>query len=183
MVKTDESWTLFLDRDGVINSRIMGGYVTRIKDFHILPGVIDAIGIFNRIFNRIIVVTNQAGVGKDLMTDEDLKMIHQFFEDRLEEAGHHIDKIYSCTDIPDQPNNCRKPHPEMAFRAQSDFSDIDFNKSMMVGDTVSDMEFGRNIGAKTILINYFSEEQRKINPKLIDYTFKSLYDFALSLNQ
>jgi histidinol phosphatase-like enzyme len=66
----DKSWTIFLDRDGVINERIMGHYITKVEDFKFLPGVIDAIGIFNKLFFKTIIVTNQAGVGKRFMSQK-----------------------------------------------------------------------------------------------------------------
>jgi len=176
--KIDKSWTIFLDRDGVINERIMGHYITRVEDFHFLPGVIDAIKIFNEIFFKTIVVTNQAGVGKRLMSKSDLEDIHDFLLTELVNNRVYIDKIYACTDLPSKDKNHRKPNPYMGIKASHDIPGIDLKKSVMVGDTKSDMQFGRKIGAMTVLIEHGLEEQKLIEEELIDLRFESLKNFA-----
>lgn len=95
----NEDWTLFLDRDGVINVRIIDGYVTKIEEFEFLPNVIDAFKIFKNKFKRIIIVTNQQGVGKGIMTIEDVETVHQFMIQQLENNGGKIDKIYMCPQL------------------------------------------------------------------------------------
>ncbi len=177
----DKTWSIFLDRDGVINERIMGHYITKVEDFKFLPGVIDAIGIFNKLFFKTIIVTNQAGVGKRLMSKSDLEDIHNHLESELKHKGAFIDKIYACTDLPSKASNHRKPNPYMGIRASHDMPGIDLKKSIMVGDTKSDMQFGRRLGAITVLIEHGLEEQADIEDSLIDYRFASLYNFATSL--
>ncbi len=180
--KFDKSYTLFLDRDGVINDRIMGAYITKWEDFHFLPGVIEAIQIFNKIFARTIIVTNQAGVGKGLMKESDLVEIHQNLMQELKLNATYVDAIYSCTKLATDPTNTRKPNPSMAHKASSDFPDIDLSKSIMVGDTASDMNFGRNFGAVTVLIEHDTDEQKGIDPALVDMRFNSLLEFAKSID-
>ncbi len=177
----DESWTIFLDRDGVINERIMGHYITKVEDFKFLPGVIDAIGIFNRFFFKTIIITNQAGVGKRLMSQTDLDDIHDHLQSELKLNEAFVDKIYACTDLPSKATNHRKPNPYMGIRASHDILGIDLKKSIMVGDTKSDMQFGRRLGALTVLIEHGLEEQNEIEDSLIDYRFASLFTFASSL--
>ena len=80
----DNEWTLFLDRDGVINVRIIDGYVTNIEDFEFLPNVIEAFKIFKDKFKRIIIVTNQQGVGKGIMTNEDVRNVHSYMVHEIE---------------------------------------------------------------------------------------------------
>lgn len=169
----DKSWTLFLDRDGVINKRIYGGYVTSWDKLEFLPGVVEAISKFSGIFKYIFVVTNQQGVGKGLMNIDQLKSIHKDMIKEISLKGGLIKKVYFCTDLADKPENCRKPGLWMAERAKEDFPDIDFGKSIMVGDSVSDIIFGKNAGMKTIL--HKSEEDISIDA---DFKVDSLLEFA-----
>lgn len=150
--RIDKRWTLFLDRDGVINKRIVGGYVTEPSAFHFLPGVLQSLNTFSKIFGKIIVVTNQQGIGKGLMTVEHLNRVHHFMLKQIREKGGRVDAIYFCPDLSDKPDNCRKPGVKMAMQAKKDFSDIEFSKSIMVGDSLTDIEFGKNAGMFTVYI-------------------------------
>ena len=150
--KIDTSWTLFLDRDGVINVRLIDDYVKNINEFEFLPGVLEAFKIFAEKFGRIIIVTNQQGVGKGLMTMQDVDQVNNFMQKEIEAQKGRIDKIYVCPQLKSDPNNFRKPSPRMAYMAQRDFPEIDFEKSIMIGDSNSDIEFGKNAGMYTILI-------------------------------
>ncbi len=176
--KFDTSWTLFLDRDGVINERIVGDYVKCWHDFHFLPGVLDALAIFNRYFHRILIVTNQAGIEKGLYSHEDLGAIHEQMLEYIQYHGGRIDEIYYCPFKPDLDPFCRKPNPGMALEAQKDYPDIVFSECIMVGDSVSDIVFGNQLGMKTILLgnkegNNFSSEFA-----IPDCRMHSLSDFA-----
>lgn len=168
----DNDWTLFLDRDGVINVRIIDGYVTKIEEFEFLPDVIEAFKIFKNKFNRIIVVTNQQGVGKGLMTEDDVKEVHDFMINEVENHDGKIDKVYFCPQLKSVPDNYRKPSPKMAYMAKEDFPEIDLSKSIMIGDMNSDVEFGKNAGMMTVFIG---DNEFKLIP---DGRFNSLYDFA-----
>ena len=168
----DNDWTLFLDRDGVINVRIIDGYVTKIEEFEFLPGVIEAFKIFKNKFNRIIVVTNQQGVGKGLMTEDDVKEVHDFMINEVENHDGKIDKVYFCPQLKSVPDNYRKPSPKMAYMAKEDFPEIDLSKSIMIGDMNSDVEFGKNAGMMTVFIG---DNELILIP---DGRFNSLYDFA-----
>lgn len=145
-------WTLFLDRDGVLNERIPGGYVTRVRDFIWLEDTLEALKILSAHFRYIIVVTNQQGIGKGLMTEEKLEEIHARMLQKAGECGARIDRVYHCSGLAGAIPDCRKPHPAMAYQAQADFPDIDFSNSVMVGDTPSDMEFARNAGMQGVRI-------------------------------
>lgn len=143
---------LFLDRDGVINKRILGGYIRNFSDFEFLPGVLEALEVFTKHFDRIIIVTNQQGIGKKIMTENELLEIHQKLITTVERNKGKIDAIYHCGMLKLQENNCRKPGIFMAKKAQLDFPEIDFNKSLMIGDTKSDMLFAKNLKMDAILV-------------------------------
>lgn len=172
---------LFLDRDGVINTRLPGDYVRSPKAFELTEGCLEAMRIFHAYFERIVVVTNQQGIGKGLMTEEDLTAVHDFMRSEMEPTGVCLDGIYHCPELKTNPKSCRKPRPAMGLRAQRDFPEIDFKRSIMVGDSISDMAFGRRLGMRTVFIRANPEEIKNSSLLLIDYTFDSLYDFAQSL--
>lgn len=171
----DTSWTLFLDRDGVINRKIDGDYVRNMDMFSFLPGAIEAICNFGQLFGRIIVVTNQQGIGKGLMSKGDLEKVHGEMLEILMMEGGRIDEIYYCPDLAYELSNCRKPNPTMAIQAKTDFPEIDFKKSIMVGDSDSDILFGKQLGMTTVKISQSEDETA-------DYTHPSLHDFYLYLN-
>lgn len=154
----DPSWTLFLDRDGVINKRLPGDYVKHLSEFEFLPGVPSALQTLRPMFRRMILVTNQQGIGKGIMSISDLDMIHQHLADELGYLGVRFDAMLFCPDLASTPDNCRKPAPAMALEAQKQFPDIHFSKSLMVGDSCSDMEFGRNLGMRSIFIHHPGEK-------------------------
>ena len=174
--KIDNTWTLFLDRDGVINKRIFGGYVRSIDEFEFLPGVLDSIKIFSEKFGRIVIVTNQQGVGKGLMSEHQLEIVHEHLESSVTDHGGSIDAILYCTDLAYSEGNCRKPSPEMANKAKQVFPEILFEKSIMVGDSTSDIQFGRNAGMKTIFITSSEKSEEAI--ALADISVGSLEEFC-----
>lgn len=147
------SWTLFLDRDGVINVRLIDDYVKTWEEFEFIEGVLEKLAEFSTLFGTIVIVTNQQGIGKGLMSEADLTDIHSRMLEEIEQAGGRIDKIYHCPALRSDADNCRKPRPVMAYKAQEDFPNIDFVRSIMVGDSLSDIEFGRAVGMRTVWIS------------------------------
>lgn len=145
----DKSWSLFLDRDGIINERIAGGYVKNSEQFVILPGVVEAMHIFRKIFCRIFLVTNQQGIGKSLMTENDLEKVHSYMNECL---NFPFDRVYFCPELSSANSKFRKPEIGMALQAKKDFPEVDFSRAVMIGDAVSDMKFGENAGMKTVFI-------------------------------
>lgn len=168
----DGTWTLFLDRDGVINERVFGGYITTVEDFNFLPDVESAIAGFTKLFHRVIVVTNQQGVGKGLMTERNVLEIHSYMGNQIHLAGGKIDKCYFAPNLRGAEEDLRKPGPAMAEMAKMEFPEIDFKHSIMVGDTDSDILFGKNLGMKTVRI----ETAEPIGVEA-DLTVSSLYEF------
>ena len=172
MIKITKEWTLFLDRDGVINRKLDSDYVKSIGEFDFLPKVKETISEFKKMFGRIVIVTNQQGIGKKLMTEEELEEIHDFMVSYLNHQQVLIDEVYFCPDLAAQNSINRKPNIGMALQAQEEFPEIDFSKSIMVGDSLSDMEFGKNAGMKTIFIN----PTRKQMSKSVDYECDALFE-------
>ena len=175
-INTD--WSLFLDRDGVINERIPGDYVKSCEQLVLLPGVVEAVKIFSETFGHIFVVTNQQGIGKGLMTESELTVIHNFMTVEIEKGGGRIDRIYHSPYLESAHHHTRKPNPGMALQAKHDFPAVRFSRSVMVGDSISDMLFGKNLGMTTVFISNNIKLCRD-NFKTIDYCFPSLYDFAV----
>ena len=172
----NKNWTLFLDRDGVINKKIDNDYVKQWIEFEFIEGVLDALKFLNTVFGNIIVVTNQQGIGKKLYRKEDLEIIHKNMLYEIAYHGGKIDKVYFSPYLKSENHPYRKPGIGMALKAKEDISTINFKQSIMIGDSMSDMEFGRNAGMKTI---YISEEITE-NDK-IDFNFKSLNELVISL--
>ena len=173
----DKSWTLFLDRDGVINVRLMNDYVKRITEFNFIPGALEAICSFSKYFGRIVVVTNQQGIGKGLMTEKQLAEIHAFMKSQVEEAGGKIDAIYHAPQLALKNSIMRKPNIGMALKAQVDFPEIQFDKSVMVGDTESDMQFAKSANMLPVFIDEYSDKDYP------EFKLKSLAEFAEMLNE
>jgi D-glycero-alpha-D-manno-heptose 1-phosphate guanylyltransferase len=113
----DQNWSLFLDRDGVLNDEVVGKYILNWNEFHFSNGVLDALKMLSKKFKRIVVVSNQRGVGKSLMSEQDLEAIHNEMLKEVEENGGRIDKIYYCTETSDKHPD-RKPNPGMALQAK-----------------------------------------------------------------
>lgn len=172
----DQSWTLFVDRDGVINQQNEGGYIERWKDFLFLPGVKEAFRKLSGKFGRIIVVSNQRGVGKGIMTEDMLLEIHSKMKEEIEHAGGRIDEILYCTST-NNLHSCRKPNPGMAYQATSLFPDIDLSKTIMIGNKLSDMYFANNAGIYGVFLATTNPEVPFPHP-VIDARFEKLIAFA-----
>lgn len=147
--------TLFLDRDGVINYKIENDYVKSIQDFKFIPEFIYVVKDLSLLFNRIIIITNQQGIGKGLMSISDLNEIHEYMLNTINDNNGKIDKIYFCPHLASENCFCRKPSPGMIQKAFQDYPDIDRSKSYFIGDSDSDMQAGK--AEKLISIKVSSE--------------------------
>lgn len=137
--------TLFLDRDGVINRLRPGDYVKNWEEFEYLPGILPALCSWSARFRHLILVTNQRGVGKGLMTDADLSRIHAHMMKDILAAGGRLDLILVCTST-DDADPRRKPHPGMFEEACALFPDIQASRCVMLGDSDSDAAFAAACG-------------------------------------
>ena len=132
-------------------------------------------------FGVIVLVTNQRGIGKGLMTLDDLADIHSKMMEEIKAAGRRIDKLYFCADL-DHDSPCRKPNPGMAELAMKDFPQIDMQRSIIAGNKLSDMKFGRNAGMYTAYMATTNPEVTAEDP-LVDCRFDDLQAFAKALTK
>ena len=154
--------TLFLDRDGVINYKIENDYVKSIQDFKFIPEFIYVVKDLSLLFNRIIIITNQQGIGKGLMSISDLNEIHEYMLNTINDNNGKIDKIYFCPHHPAKgfPNenkkykvicSCRKPKPGMYLEIANELN-ISLSETIVVGDSLRDLEAAQKVGAQSILV-------------------------------
>ena len=175
----DNSWTLFLDRDGVINIESVGSYITNWGEFNFHDGALDALRSLSHVFGHIVVVSNQRGVGRGIMTMESLREINTNMRMAIAEKGGRIDKVYSCTATTDDDRN-RKPNTGMGLQAQEDFPLIDFKRSIMVGNSLSDMEFGKRLSMHTVFLTT-KHGPVDLPNDLIDEQYSTLQQWAKNL--
>lgn len=175
----NKKWTLFLDRDGVINHEKHADYIHTWDEFRFYDGALEAISRFSKIFGHIIVVTNQRGIGKGVTKRKDLETIHANMIRDVVRTGGRIDAVYYCPDLDNESPN-RKPNPGMGLQAVKEFPGIDLSHAIMVGNTLSDMQFGRNLGIQTIFLPTTRPEV-DLEDERIDAVFPSLLELAKTL--
>lgn len=141
--------TVFLDRDGTINTRLVGEWIVRPEQFELVAGAGEALAQMQRAGMRLIVVTNQRGIELGLFTEADLARVHERMKELLEPFGVRIDAIYFS--VPAKSPRT-KPEPGMLLEAKRDFPGIEFGRSVMVGDAVRDIQAGASAGCRTVLI-------------------------------
>jgi D-glycero-D-manno-heptose 1,7-bisphosphate phosphatase len=152
--------TVFLDRDGVINEKMPEGkYVSSEDDFRILPGVPEAIAKLNLAGICVVIVSNQRGVALGALTSELVERIHAQLQRQIKKNGAHVDAFYYCPHDK-QSCSCRKPLPGLFHQAVKDFPEITPESSIMIGDSLSDIEFGNRIGMRTIWIQGSSNHRK-----------------------
>jgi len=175
----DKNWTVFIDRDGVVNQEKKEDYILNREEFHFYDAVEKAFQQLGNKFGKVIIVSNQRGVGRGLMSEADLRDIHFGMQAAIEAAGGRVDKIYYCTNT-DNKHPDRKPNPGMAFHAKREFPGIDLSRSVMIGNKPSDMLFARNAGMYSVFVASTNPDVPFPHPD-IDLRFPSLPDFANSL--
>ena len=178
---------VFLDRDGNIN--VEKDYLHKIEEFEFIDGAREAIKIFNDLDYLVVVVTNQSGVARGYYDEKSVKTLHDYLQKEVEKIGGHVDGFYYCPHHPENGIgkyklncNCRKPEPGMFIKAQKDL-DIDFSSSIMVGDKISDIKAGTNLGMRSILVKtgHGLEEEKKL--KNFCEVHETLYEFAKKLKK
>ena len=174
---------VFLDRDGTIN--VEKGYLHRPEDLILIPGAAKAIGLLNARGYKTVVVTNQAGVARGYYTEEDVRILHDYLNERLKEEGAHIDLFFYCPHHPQHGIGeykkecaCRKPACGMLAMAEQYFA-VDKAHSYMIGDNAGDMGAGKNYGVKTILVGTgYGQEMKRQGSVSYDYFAEDLLEAA-----
>jgi D-glycero-D-manno-heptose 1,7-bisphosphate phosphatase len=170
---------VFLDKDGTIVEDV--GYMSSPDQIKFIPGSIEAIKMLNEAGYKVVVITNQAGVARGLVTEDMLQTIDKTLHKWILNGGAHLDGIYYCPHHPEhgvypykQVCECRKPHPGLIKRAHRDLG-IDLSQSYMVGDKATDIEAGKRAGTRTIFLlsGRGQEEKAKIKEKP-DHTAENL---------
>jgi len=151
-VQASSADTLFLDRDGVINRWLPGDYVRTWDQFVFLPGILESLRKWAAHFRRIIIVSNQRGVGKGKMSQEELEAVHARMLAEIGAAGGRIDAIYTCSEL-EKDHPMRKPQTGMFRAACRDFPDIAPERSLMLGDSDYDRAFAANCGMPFVLMD------------------------------
>ena len=173
----DADWTLFLDRDGVLNEHRPDDYVKSWSEWVWCGGALAALKGLRPHFGRIIVVTNQQGIGRGLMSEDDLRSIHWRMHEEVRAIGGSIDAVYVAPELKSDPANRRKPKPAMGLEAKADFPEIEFERSILVGDSPSDIAFGKALGMITVGIGSRSADAQP------DFAFGGLAEFAAALGR
>jgi D-glycero-D-manno-heptose 1,7-bisphosphate phosphatase len=151
--------SLFLDRDGVINLRTPGEYVLGWEEFSFLPGVFEALSIFDRLFRYIFVITNQACVEKEMLPAATLEEIHRQMLAEIGKQGGRIDRVYYCPHRHESGCECRKPGTGMVKQAMAEFEGVDPGRSFLAGDSLSDIQVGIRMGMRTVWIDTKEEDR------------------------
>jgi D-glycero-D-manno-heptose 1,7-bisphosphate phosphatase len=164
--------TVILDRDGVLNEKPpRAEYVRRPEDFIWLPGARDALAMFAEAGWRVVIISNQAGIARDVMTAADLEAVHQHMCGETEAAGGHIERIYVCPHGWDEACDCRKPSPGLLFQAQRDLH-LDLTRTFFIGDDERDLEAARAAGCPAALVSPGSS-LLDVSRRLLDGTLES----------
>lgn len=143
---------MFLDRDGTLNVKPPAGeYVERPADLRLLPGAAAAVRELNRAGVWTALVTNQRGVALGRMSLADLDAVHEQLASLLAREGAQLDAVYACPHGLGECD-CRKPAPGMLLRARAEYPELDFARAAIVGDSPADIEAGRRLGLRTVLI-------------------------------
>ncbi len=140
---------VFLDRDGTIN--VDTGYVYKKEDLQLLPGVLDALHIFQNAGYLLIIVTNQSGVGRGFYTLDDVNRFNESLSLLLRENDILLSDFYVCPHSPEDNCKCRKPSPYLLNKAMEEY-DVDAQASFMFGDKDSDLKAGQNAGIPSYLV-------------------------------
>jgi heptosyltransferase-2 len=168
--------TVLLDRDGTLNYD--PGYLKIAADLKLLDGVGPALARLKRVGAKLVVVTNQSGVGRGILTLKDLEAIHARLQGLLEQEGVALDAIYFCPHHPDDGCRCRKPNVGMVERAVSELQ-LDFRRFYLIGDHVRDIQLAHRVGAKSILltptpVDAQSLDRLKVEKAMPDAVAKSM---------
>ena len=166
---------VFLDRDGTLIRE--KGYLRDPEGVELLPGVPEGLALLRRHGYRLIVATNQAGVGRGLYSLDDMRAVNARMQALLAGEGLELDAVYSCPHAPDENCRCRKPAPGMLERAACELG-ISLESSFVIGDRESDVLLGLYAGMRAILVRSGYGAQTEEQGTQAAYVADTLYDAA-----
>jgi D-glycero-D-manno-heptose 1,7-bisphosphate phosphatase len=176
---------VFLDRDGVINWDPIGDYIKHPEDFRFFPGVGEALKRLTQAGYKIVVISNQAGIGDGVFTEEALEAVNQRFLEESKKAGAKIFDVFYCLHGKNAGCSCRKPKTGLFEKAKKNLGEFDKDRTFFIGDKISDIQAGKDFGIRTIFVltGHGSKEKEKIHePYLPDHITEDLgraVDFLL----
>jgi histidinol-phosphate phosphatase family protein len=169
--------TAFLDRDGTIIED--KDFIKTPNEIEFLQGSIEAIKILRKLDYKIIVISNQSGIGRGILTEEMVEKVNESFLERLKKENAEIDGLYFCPHSPEDNCDCRKPETGLIKMAMAEHK-LDLKEAVVIGDKLSDVELGKKIGAKTVLVltGYGKKEaeKAKVSQLLPDFIANDLLD-------
>ncbi len=181
--RVGREWCLFLDRDGVLNRQIVGDYVRTWGDFEWLPRASLALKMLAEWAPHVVVVTNQQGIGKGLMSAEDVAAIHQRLRAELAADGVLIDAFQVCPHLTSAECGCRKPRAGLVLDWLRQHPDSEPCLSIMVGDSQSDLELAHNVAEASGGCAGIQIGSGTGRGAVVDASFDSLWDFAVAVGR
>lgn len=171
---------VFLDRDGTIN--IDTGYVHLVSEWQFADKAQEALKMLQDSGFTLAIATGQSGIGRGMYDESAMQLLHTHMNAVLSQSSVHIEAIAFCPHAPQDNCECRKPRPGMAKAIEQQIGSIDYVHSWMIGDKLTDVGFGKAIGAKTALIKsrYWKEGESNNSPDII---ITSLYEAAIQILQ
>lgn len=171
---------IFLDRDGTIN--VDNRFIAAVENWVFCDGAIEGLKKLQDAGYKLIVITNQGGIGTGAYTQEGMESVHNHMHSELAKAGITLDGLAYCPHAPEENCACRKPNAGMLEQVAELIADVDMGASWMIGDKEADIGFGKNAGVKTALIPsaYWEKETLKATP---DMFVESLLDFATKITE
>ena len=163
--------TIFLDRDGTLNYD--AGYIKSPEELILFPDVVEAMARLKQSGTRVVLITNQSGIARGFLSEDDLHLIHRKLERDLAQQGGALDGIFFCSHHPDDACQCRKPKPGLIQQATQEF-DINLSRSYYVGDKAIDMQLANTVGAKAVLVmtsEYSQDAVQAMKNKEISVSF------------
>ncbi|GKU27282.1 D-glycero-alpha-D-manno-heptose-1,7-bisphosphate 7-phosphatase [Clostridium folliculivorans] len=171
---------VILDRDGTIN--VEKNYLYKIEDFSYTYKANEAIKLLNDNNYKVIVITNQAGVARGYYKEDDVISLHNWINDDLRKINAHIDDFFYCPHHPDAgidrykiDCNCRKPNNQLYKKAIEKYN-IDTEGSFVIGDKISDIKPGKELGLLTCLVDTGYGSSQIDEQDICDFRFKNLYE-------
>jgi histidinol-phosphate phosphatase family protein len=174
MKKNNLNMSIFLDRDGTLN-KDPKGYVHKVEDFELYPGVIDALKLLKNY--KLFIISNQSGIGRGYYTIEDYQKFNNHLLSVLRKDGIKIEETYFCPNRPETNCDCRKPNTKFIMQAKKKY-DLDLSKSFVIGDHPSDTIMGHNAGCKSIYLLTGHGTKHKAELTKSDYVANDLLDAA-----